>query len=114
MWVVKLERVIDGGTVCQQEVATFDVPVRINGLCDLGLTLDDGKAILSAMQQTVVSEQVAGDAHASRTCDGCGNRRHVKDHRHGAGADHDTQATSGLSKMPDDRYPASRPVHAGV
>lgn len=81
VWIVKLERVVDGRTVCGQEVATFDIPARLEHLRDFGLTLDDGKAILAAVQQTVVGEQIAADTQARRTCDGCGSRRHVKDHR---------------------------------
>ena len=46
----------------------------------LGLTLADGKAILSAIQRVVVEQQTADCVAAHRQCSDCGQPRHSKGH----------------------------------
>ena len=46
----------------------------------LGLTLAEGKAILSAIQRVVVEEQTAHHVAAHRQCPDCGQPRHSKGH----------------------------------
>lgn len=71
MWVVKLERVVDGKVVSVQEVATVDSPRHLEQMGDFGLKLEQGKSVVAAIQSAVISEQVIGDAQAQRTCDAC-------------------------------------------
>ena len=46
----------------------------------LGLTLAEGKAILSAIQRVIVEQQTAHCVAAHRHCSDCGQQRHSKGH----------------------------------
>lgn len=57
MWVVKLEEVIEGIVVSRRKVTTLNRPKHINCLDDLGLRLEDGKALLVELQALVVDQR---------------------------------------------------------
>ncbi len=49
VWVVKLEEVIEGEVVSRRKVMALDRPEHLESLEDLGLRLEDGKALLAGI-----------------------------------------------------------------
>lgn len=81
VWVVKLEEVIEGKVVSRRKVTALNRPEHINDLDDLGLRLEDGKALLAELQALVVERQFEHDQGKRSTCTHCGTRQRLKDYR---------------------------------
>src|SRR3712207_5416791 len=80
-WVLRLVESGVEGPSSSVDVMEIDRPGNLDDLVDLGLSLLDGKQILSQVQQAVVAAQ--GRDHAVRrpTCQSCAARCQVKDYR---------------------------------
>ena len=65
----------------RREVAAIDRPPELTRLEDLGLSLDEGKAILAELQATVIEQQFERDRDVRAPCGCCGRRRRINDHR---------------------------------
>lgn len=54
---------------------------ELSRLGNLGLSLDEDKAILAKLQAAFVEQQFERDCQARTVYKQCGNRQHIKDHR---------------------------------
>jgi hypothetical protein len=81
VWVVKLEQVIGGKVVSRKKVMVIEKPEKLERLEDLGLCLEEGKALLAQLQTLLVSQQVERDQVTRTPCAECGHCRHIKDYR---------------------------------
>src|SRR3954471_5032684 len=80
-WVVQIECRIAGTVLHRTDVATITreaTPLRPERV---GLTLHDGKTVLSEIQRAVVTDQVEAEAAAWRTCHHCRQPKRIKDRR---------------------------------
>jgi hypothetical protein len=74
---VLLQITADEGTAGDAaEVAIFEKQTERPE--DLGLSIAEGKALMSAVQQRVVDTQVVSWSERQRCCEACGTRRHSK------------------------------------
>jgi hypothetical protein len=80
-WTVRLEARTDQGEVKATELATFERPIVAGGLAEIGLTLAETKALLAALQASMLQGQVAGYAAHQRVCPECGVLQSLKDRR---------------------------------
>lgn len=69
------------GSVTEQAIATIERPDGALPIDELGLRLEDAKAILAALQAAVVDTQARDLARRKRPCPCCGAPRRLKDHR---------------------------------
>jgi hypothetical protein len=70
------------GRVLERElVSSVERPASAIGAEEIGLTLDEGKAILRKTQGRIVQTQVDALSAAHRRCFGCGRNQRVKDIR---------------------------------
>lgn len=69
------------GPVAEQQVVTIERPDGAPTIDELGLHLDDAKALLAAVQAAVVEAQAHDLARRKRPCPCCGGPRRLKDHR---------------------------------
>lgn len=81
VWIVKLEQVIGGKVVSRRKVMTIEKPEKLERLEDLGLCLEEGKALLAQLQTLLVTQQVERDQATRTPCAECGQCRHIKDYR---------------------------------
>jgi hypothetical protein len=80
-WVIHVECRLAGQVLHRKAVASItrqDIPLRPE---HVGLTLGDGKTVLSALQRAVVTDQVEVESAAWWTCPHCRERKRVKDRR---------------------------------
>lgn len=80
-WRVLLEITSADGVMTLGPVAAGERPGAIQTAASLGLSLDEGKAILVGVQQRLVETQTSTHCQARRRCRRCGSLRPVKDHR---------------------------------
>ncbi|MGI9336652.1 MAG: hypothetical protein ACR2RL_26165, partial [Gammaproteobacteria bacterium] len=78
---MNLEEVVEGEVISRRAVMTRNRPETIRRLEDLGLDLEDGKALLADLQAAVVEGQFERDNSARATCLGCGAKRRLKGYR---------------------------------
>jgi hypothetical protein len=80
-WRMVLEVVGADGTRQTHEVGAGMRPPAGHTAATLGLGLEDGKAVLAAVQRHLVAAQVEEHCRSQRRCDGCGAQRPLKDWR---------------------------------
>jgi hypothetical protein len=80
-WRIMLE--LDGadGTPQRHEIGTGERSAAGHSAATLGLGLEEGKAILAAVQRHLVAAQVEEHCRSRRRCDRCGAQRPLKDVR---------------------------------
>jgi hypothetical protein len=78
-FVVWVETVIAGRSVAVRRAAVVDRQCLANVPAELGLTLQEGRAILSGMEQEVVQSQVDLQSGAASVCEHCQDRLRIKD-----------------------------------
>ena len=81
VWVVKLEQVIAGKVVSRKKVIALERPEKLQSLGDLGLRLEEGKAVVAAIQKLLVTQQCERHDETRTHCAECGKRRRIKDYR---------------------------------
>jgi hypothetical protein len=77
-WRVVLEVVGAEGTTEAHEVGAGGRPPDGHTAATLGLGLEDGKAILAAVQRHLVAAQVEEHCRVRRRCHRCGSQRPLK------------------------------------
>ncbi|MFL5338371.1 MAG: ISKra4 family transposase [Geminicoccaceae bacterium] len=80
-WRVLLELAEAGGAVCVHEVGAGCNDTRAYSAETVGLSLDDAKRTLAALQRHLVQSQVAAHCRQRRGCLHCGAQRPLKDRR---------------------------------
>src|SRR5215212_1880412 len=80
-WRMVLEVVGADGTRQVHEVGLGGRPPAGHAAATLGLALDEGKAVLAAVQRHLVAAQVEEHCRSRRRCDRCGAQRPLKDLR---------------------------------
>ena len=78
-WVLRLVDTDVDGQARSFDVIEFTRPDGLGDITNLGLTLDEGKRLLAAVQQSVVAAQADSHATLRPDCRSCGRRCHVKD-----------------------------------
>ena len=79
--VVRAELVTDWGDTTTIEVARFDRPVHLLDPESIGLSLADGKQLLSGLQQVVIPAQADEYCEIRRVCSNCRRQTQLKDYR---------------------------------
>ncbi|WP_095081506.1 hypothetical protein [Mesorhizobium sophorae] len=78
-WTITIEGKSEFGDVCRREVRVDKSWERLfDG--DIGLSIDDGKKIMAALQSEVVNQEVNAYALFRRVCPDCHTFRPVKDY----------------------------------
>src|SRR5277367_3364817 len=80
-FVVWVETMIAGQSVAVQRAAVVERQCLANVPTKLGLTLQDGRAILTGIEQEVVQSQVELQSGAASVCEHCQVRLRIKDIR---------------------------------
>ena len=80
-WTVRLEARTSAGEVKTTELVTFSRPGVVSTLAEVGLMLDETKALLAKLQMNVLCGQVAEYAAHHRACAACGVLQSFKDRR---------------------------------
>lgn len=80
-WIIQLECRLAGKVLHRRDVATLSREPTPLLPEHLGLTLSDGKTVLSATQRAVVTDQVEVEAAAWWVCPHCHQRKRIKDRR---------------------------------
>jgi hypothetical protein len=80
-WRIMLELVGPDGTPQRHEVGSGERSPTGHTAATLGLGLEEGKAILAAVQRHLVAAQVDEHCRNRRRCDRCGTQRPLKDWR---------------------------------
>jgi len=80
-WTVRLEARTSAGEVTTTELVTFSRPVMISTLAEVGLMLDESKALLARLQASMLCGQVAEYAAHRRISMQCGVLQPLKDRR---------------------------------
>ena len=80
-WTVRLEARTSAGEVKTTELVTFSRPGVVSTLAEVGLVLDEAKALLAKLQASMLCGQVAAYAAHHRVCAGCGMVQPLKDRR---------------------------------
>ncbi|MGI4942863.1 MAG: ISKra4 family transposase [Janthinobacterium lividum] len=80
-WTVRLEARTSAGEVTTTELVTFSRPRVVSTLTEVGLVLDESKALLARLQASMLCGQVAAYAAHHRVCTACGVRQPLKDRR---------------------------------
>jgi hypothetical protein len=78
IWV---ETRLDGRILERELVSSVERPASGIGLEEIGLDLEDGKAVLRKVQARIVQTQVDALSAAHRRCFRCGRNQRVKDLR---------------------------------
>lgn len=78
-WTVSIEGTNEFGDICRTEVRIDKSDERLRD-GDLGLSIDDGKKIMVALQSAVVNEEAEAYSLFRRVCPDCHNFRPVKDY----------------------------------
>src|SRR5271154_2633686 len=79
--ILRAQLVTDWGDVTEVDVAEFHRPAAALNADTLGLSLNDGKALLQKLQQTIAGAQTAELCELHRVCQCCHRRNPVKDYR---------------------------------
>ena len=80
-WVIQIECRLDGQLLHRKKVASITREHTALRPEHVGLTLSDGKTVLSALQRAVVMDQVEVEAAAWWMCPHCHQRKRIKDRR---------------------------------
>ena len=80
-WTVRLEARTSAGEVKTTELVTFSRPAMVSTLAEIGLVLDETKALLAKLQVSMLCGQVAEYAAHHRVCAACGMLQSHKDRR---------------------------------
>jgi hypothetical protein len=80
-WEITVREVIDGQPGAEQKVVEIARPNRLSQLADVGMSLEEGKAILARIQSVVAAGQADRESVACRICTDCGASRRLKDYR---------------------------------
>jgi hypothetical protein len=80
-FVVWVETKIAGTSVAVQRAAVVERQCLANVPTKLGLTLEEGRAILTGIEQEVVQSQVELQSGAASVCEDCQVRLRIKDIR---------------------------------
>ncbi len=78
-WTVSIEGTNEFGDICRREVWIDKSDERLRD-GNLGLSIDDGKKIMVALQSAVVNEEAETYSLLRRVCPDCHNFRPVKDY----------------------------------
>ena len=82
MFSVQLTHRLDDGTRVQRDLTDVgDLGKSILGAEDIGLTLDEAKALLGELQRVVVEKQIEHYVAERRHCSHCGRGRRLKGYR---------------------------------
>src|SRR5215204_2477356 len=80
-WRIMLELAGPDGTPQRHEVSSGERLPTGHTAATLGLSLEEGKAVLAAVQRHLVTAQVDEHCRSRRRCDRCGAQRPLKDRR---------------------------------
>src|SRR4051794_14725869 len=80
-WRIMLELAGPDGTPQRHEVSSGERVPTGHTAATLGLSLEEGKAVLAAVQRHLVTAQVDEHCRSQRRCDRCGAQRPLKDRR---------------------------------
>lgn len=80
-WVIQIECRLGGQLLHRKKVASITREHTTLRPEHVGLTLGDGKTVLSALQRVVVMDQVEVEAAAWWPCPHCHQRKRIKDQR---------------------------------
>ena len=80
-WTVRLEARTSEGEVRTTELVTFSRPAVVSTLAEIGLMLDETKALLAKLQASMLYGQVVEHAAHHRACAACGVLQPLKDRR---------------------------------
>ena len=80
-WRIMLELAGPDGTPRRQEVGSGERIPTGHTAATLGLGLEEGKAVLAALQRHLVAAQVDEHCRSRRRCDRCGAQRPLKELR---------------------------------
>ena len=80
-WQIMLELAGSDGTPQRHEVSSGERIPTGHTAATLGLSLEEGKAVLAAVQRHLVTAQVDEHCRSRRRCDRCGAQRPLKDLR---------------------------------
>ncbi len=80
-WTVRLETRTIAGEVTTTELVTISRPGVVSTLAEVGLVLDETKALLAKLQASMLCGQVAAYAAHHRACAACGALQSLKDRR---------------------------------
>ncbi len=80
-WTVRLEMTTSAGEVTTTELVTISRPGVVSTLAEVGLMLDETKALLAKLQAGMLCGQVAAYAAHHRACAACGVLQPLKDRR---------------------------------
>ncbi len=78
---ISMETTFDDGTKRTHQLGRLARPYRLTQNEGLGLLLEDAKAILGKIQQSVLSDQVEEVCSVNRNCPDCGSKRIIHDYR---------------------------------
>lgn len=78
-WTISIEGTNEFGDVCRQEIRIDKSDERLRS-GDLGLSIDDGKKIMAALQAAVVTQEAEAYTLFRRVCPDCHSLRPVKDY----------------------------------
>jgi hypothetical protein len=78
-WTISIEGTNEFGDICRRELRIDKSDERLRD-GDLGLSIDDGKKIMVALQSAVVNEEAEAYTLFRRVCPDCHNFRPVKDY----------------------------------
>ena len=71
-WTVRLEARTSAGVVTKTELMTFSRPAVVSTLADIGLMLDETKALVARLQVSMLRGQVAAYAAPVQQVEGAG------------------------------------------
>jgi hypothetical protein len=77
-WTVSVRR---DGEHLDVPLAPFTRPVDAATVADFGLSMEEGRQLLSSLQQTIAQSQIRAYDSARRRCRHCGAFRRIKDWR---------------------------------
>ena len=80
-WIVRLVKTEADGEKQSVDVATINRPADLGEIATLGLTLADGKLVLSGLQQAIVAAQAEEHTVRRPDCRSCGQVCRLKDYR---------------------------------
>ena len=80
-WILKLELVRDDGITTTHQLAAITRAVTDLRPEEIGLTLEEGRALVQDVERTIIADQIHMYTLCCRTCPGCGSLQHYKDTR---------------------------------
>ena len=80
-WAIRLEAVIGWGDTQTYEIGTISPRVTGLGADEVGLLLDERKAVLAELRRRMVQNQIDEQVTCARVCFGCSRMRRIRDRR---------------------------------